>query len=170
MLMKVRPIIGRPIPLGRQGEHLARRVDFGDIVEAFEEYHPNGTATLRFQRPDDSTAYEPAAMDRSGGGLIWIPTNTDTAHAGTGRVELRWTVGGTLAKSRVWDVVIEPSIVIDGDTPEEHEYYDGAYVVTPSWAEQTLETSDKICADDIKVKEIQVSETANEAGGLTISL
>jgi hypothetical protein len=70
----------------------------------------------------------------------------------------------------VWDVVIEPSIVVDGDTPEDHEWYSGAYVVTPSWVEQTLETSDKICADDIKVKEIQVSETDNEAGGLTISL
>lgn len=170
MLMKVRPMVGRPIPLGRQGEHLARRVDFGDITEMFEEYHPGGVASLRYQRPDDSTAYEPAAMDRSGGGLIWIPTNTDTAHAGTGRVELRWTVGGTLAKSRVFDVVIEPSIVVDGDTPEEHEYYSGAYVVTPSWAEQTLETSDKICADNIKVKEIQESVVDNDAGGLTVSI
>lgn len=170
MLMKVRPIVGRPIPLGRQGEHLARRVDFGDLCEMFEEYHPGGVPTLRYQRPTDTTAYVPAALDTSGGGLVWIPTNTDTAKAGTGRVELRWSVAGKLAKSRVFDVVVEESIVVDGDTPEEHEWYSGAYVIVPSWVEQTLETSDKICADNIVVTEIHESVVDNDFGGLTVSI
>lgn len=167
--MKVRPTIGRPIPLGRQGEHLARRVDFGDITEMFQEWFPDGVAELRYQRPDDTKAYVPAVVDTTAG-CVWRPTNTDTAHAGTGRVELRWTVGGSIAKSRVWDVVIEPSLTVDGESPEEHEYYDGAYVITPQHVEQVLATDDKLCADDITVKEIQVSETENDAGGLTISL
>ena len=169
LLTKIRPIVGRPIPLGRQGEHLARRIDFSDIIELFEDAFPGGTPTLRYQRPDDSTAYVPSAIDLTTG-LTWLPTNVDTAHAGTGRVELRWSVAGRLAKSRVFDVVIEASIVDDGESPETHDYYQGQYVVTPSWATQTLETKEKICIDDIEVTPIHESAVDNEFGGVTLSI
>lgn len=169
MLDKFRPIVGRPIPLGRQGEHLARRIDFGDIIEMFEELFGEGVATLRYQRPDDTTAYIPSVIDTTDG-LVWRPTETDTKHAGTGRAELRWSVGGKLVKSRMWDCTIEPSIIDDGPNPDDHDYFDGPYVVVPAWNEQVLETDDKICTDDISVLEIPVSEVENEAGGLTLTI
>jgi hypothetical protein len=169
MLEKTRPIVGRPLVIGRQNEHLARRIDFGDIIELYHELYPDGVPSLHYQRPDDTTAYVPASVDTTTG-LVWRPTAIDTAHAGNGRVELRWAVGGHLVKSRLWDVVVEPSLVDDGESPEEHDYYDGEYVVTPSWAEQVLETDEKICRDDIHVLEIQASETLNDAGGLTLSI
>ena len=169
MLEKFRPIIGRPIPLGRQGEHLARRIDFGDILEAFNETYGAGICELRYQRNSDASAYVPAVVDTSEG-CVWRPTNIDTAKAGRGRVELRYLVAGRLVKSRVFDTDVTPSLYVDGESPEEHEYYDGAYVITPMWSEQVLNTDDKICTDDIHVKEIQESITDNSAGGLTLSL
>lgn len=170
LLTKIRPIIGRPIPLGRRGEHLARRIDFGDLIELFTDAYDGGRPELRYQRPGDTTAYVPSSVDTTGDGLVWLPTNTDTAHPGTGRVELRWNVGGALAKSRTWDVVIEDSLVVDGDDPSDIDYYAGAYVVTPSWMRQALETRDKMCIDDIKVEPIQVQKVSNESGGVTLSI
>ena len=173
MLTKVRPVIGRPIPLGRQGEHLARRIDFGDIVEVFAGLYGEGVGSLRYQRPGDSTAYEPARVNTSDGGLVWLPTETDTAQDGRGRVELRWLVNGHYAKSRVWETLVEKSIVEDGDRPggdDDRDYYEGAYVVTPAWATQTLETTEKIMSQNVVVLDIPVSEVGNEAGGLTLTI
>ena len=170
MLPKFRPIINRPIPLGRKGENLARRIDFTDIVEMMHEIFGEGTCELRYQRPQDTQAYIPSVIIREGDTLTWKPTSTDLAHAGKGRCELRWIVDGKVAKSRVWDCIVEDSIVEDGHNPDEHEYYDGAYVVTPAWVEQTLETDEKICSDNIRVLEIQAMETHNPAGGLTLSI
>lgn len=172
MLTKVRPVIGRPIPIGRQGEHLARKIDFGDIVELFATLYGEGTATLRYQRPDDSTAYEPARLDTSDGGLVWLPTETDTANAGRGRVEMRWLINGHFAKSRVWEVLVEKSLTEEGDRPgdDDRDYYEGAYVVTPLWVTQTLATEERIMSQDVVVLDIPVSEVSNEAGGLTLTI
>ena len=169
MLDKFRPIVGRPIPLGRQGEHLARRIVWDDIIEMFQELYGDGTPELRYQRPDDTYGYVPSAIDMTSG-LTWRPTATDLAKAGKGRVELRWLVEGKVVKTRTWDCVVESSITEDGKNPDEHDYFDGPYVVTPNWTTQELETDDKICTDDISVLEIPVSEVENEAGGLTLTI
>ena len=53
---------------------------------------------------------------------------------------------------------------------EDHDYYEGAYVVTPAWATQTLETTEKIMSQNVVVLDIPVSEVGNEAGGLTLTI
>lgn len=169
MLLRVRPIHGRPIPLGRQGEHLARVVDFGDIVEGFAEAFGNGTAELRYQRPTTDMAYVPAVVDTSSG-LTWRPTREDVAYAGQGRCELRYMVDGRVAKSRTWDVMVEEALVVDGEGPEDHDYYTGIYEIFPDWTGITLDTSDKICTDDIEVHKIPKQEVDNDAGGRTLTI
>ena len=153
MGLKIRPIVGRPIPIGRQGEHLARRIDFTDQVDFMREVYGEGRAELRYQRPEESSAYVPAYVDTTAG-LVWSPTATDTENAGNGKLELRWYVDDRLAKSRVWAVVVEESLFVDGESPEDHDYYTGPYEVTPSDEEQTLETADLIATDNVVVKPI----------------
>lgn len=153
-MLKIRPIIGRPIPIGRRGEHLSRAIDFGDIIEFFESVYGSGTPEVRYMRPADTSAYVPSFIDTTDGGCVWKPTSTDTANAGTGRLEIRWLVNGKVAKSRVYDVSVEDSIVLDGDNPDEHEYYPGPYVVTPSDEEQVLETGDCIAVENIVIEKI----------------
>jgi hypothetical protein len=170
MLLRVRPIHGRPIPIGRQGEHLARLIDFSDTVERFMDAFGAGTCEVRYQRPTETSAYIPAVIDTTGGGLVWKPTQEDTAIAGQGRLELRYLVDGRIAKSRTWDVLVEASLVMDGDTPGEYDYYTGAYEVMPDWAGVSLDTSDKVCTDDIDILPIQKTEVDNEAGGRTLTI
>lgn len=54
------------------------------------------------------------------------------------------------------------------ESSEEHEQYTGSYEVTPkAFESQTLETQDKILADDIIISEVPYYETANDTGGVT---
>lgn len=46
--------------------------------------------------------------------------------------------------------------------------YDGSYVVTPDWEEQTLETKDKVMSDDVTIQSIQLESVSNLSGGRTV--
>ena len=48
------------------------------------------------------------------------------------------------------------------------EEYEGSYVVTPKVEAQTLETKQKLMADDVTIKEIPFYDTSNNAGGTTV--
>lgn len=52
----------------------------------------------------------------------------------------------------------------------EFETYKGDYVITPSAHVQTLPTQNKVLTNDITVNEIKVSETPNNAGGITLEI
>lgn len=55
-------------------------------------------------------------------------------------------------------------------TPPIYPTYDGEYSVTPRFAEQKLETKDKLMADDVTVEVIPAHEVTNPAGGLTVTI
>ncbi len=46
--------------------------------------------------------------------------------------------------------------------------YTGSYEITPTFDEQTLETTGKLMSDNVKVFAIPVERVANTAGGYTI--
>ena len=46
--------------------------------------------------------------------------------------------------------------------------YNGEYEVTPTFAEQILETKDKIMSENVTVHKIPRYDVANEAGGVTV--
>ena len=54
--------------------------------------------------------------------------------------------------------------VIGGDLP----YYTGAYVVTPTMEQQSLDTKDKILTNNVTIKKIPMYETTNLSGGTTV--
>lgn len=114
------------IPLGRQGENLARTIYF-ELSEMIEEYGA-GTATLICLRSKDSAPYV-CDTTQTSSMLSWTPTDTDTAYAGAGKCELRWVVGDVLAKSIVYRTSVTESITGDSTVPSEYE----------SWYEALLE-------------------------------
>lgn len=116
---------GMSIDVGRQGENLARNIyfDLSDLIDTYGE----GTATLVHMRPSDKAPYV-CTVTRSDTFLIWAPTSTDTAYAGSGKCELRWVVGDTLAKSVIYATKIAQSITADETMPDQYQ----------SWYEQLL--------------------------------
>lgn len=50
------------------------------------------------------------------------------------------------------------------------DYYTGEYELTPKGYLQTLETAQKIMADDVKVRAIPYAEVTNLANGLTVTI
>lgn len=55
-------------------------------------------------------------------------------------------------------------------TPPIFPIYDGEYSVTPRFAEQNLETKNKLMTDDVTVEIIPAYEVPNIAGGLTVTI
>lgn len=46
-------------------------------------------------------------------------------------------------------------------------YYEGEYVITPTFEKQVLETKQKSLSDNVTVEKITTLEVDNEAGGVT---
>lgn len=98
---------GGYILLGRCGENLARTVEI-DVSEYLKEY-PGAVVTLLHRRHGESGIY-PVAVELRDGCLVWWPTSADTAIVGDGEAEVRVTVNGVLAKSKILSTVVDKSL------------------------------------------------------------
>ena len=98
---------GGYILLGRCGENLARTVEI-DVSEYLAEY-PGALVTLLHRRHGESGIY-PVAAELRDGCLVWQPTSADTAIAGSGEAEVRVTVDGVLAKSKILSTMVDKSL------------------------------------------------------------
>lgn len=98
---------GGYILLGRCGENLARTVEI-DVSEYLAEY-PGAVVTLLHRRHSESGIY-PVAAELRDGCLVWQPTSADTAIAGSGEAEVRVTVNGVLAKSKILSTMVDKSL------------------------------------------------------------
>ena len=147
------------IPLGRQGENLARQILF-DVSGWESEYGP-GSVELIAQRPGDETPY-PVVTTRGGDSVVWSVTAADTLYPGdSGRCELRYYVGETLAKSRIWGTYVARAMDTPSETaPPEPE---------KGWVDQVLEagTSAKEAAERAEEAAKQ-AESAVPSGSLSI--
>lgn len=107
---------GGYILLGRCGENLARTVEI-DVSEYLAEY-PGAVVTLLHRRHGESGIY-PVAAELRDGCLVWHPTSADTAIVGDGEAEVRVTVNGVLAKSKILSTVVDKSLTgQETDAPE----------------------------------------------------
>ena len=107
---------GGYILLGRCGENLARTVEI-DVSEYLVEY-PGAVVTLLHRRHGESGIY-PVAAELRDGCLVWQPTSADTAIVGDGEAEVRVTVDGVLAKSKILSTVVDKSLTgQETDAPE----------------------------------------------------
>lgn len=97
----MRTIVDKPgtLLLGKQGENLARELAFREPAAWAEEFGA-GTAQLLVS-PPGGPAY-PVVLEEEGGLAVWHVTAADTARAGYGRCELRWSVDGIIVKSKTY--------------------------------------------------------------------
>ena len=108
----------KPIFEGVQGENEARSIEF-DITPWVEELG-NGACTATAKRPTDTTPY-PVTVTRSGNVVTWKPNSTDTAIEGLGAFQLSFSIDDVVAKTRIWNTKIAPSLVGAGDPPDPYD-------------------------------------------------
>lgn len=107
---------GGYIMLGRCGENLARTVEI-DVSEYLKEF-PGAVVTLLHRRHGESGIY-PVAVELRDGCLVWQPASADTAIVGDGEAEVRVTVNGVLAKSKILSTMVDKSLTgQETDVPE----------------------------------------------------
>lgn len=95
------------IPLGRQGENLAHRVQFN--ISAWQAEFGPGRPALIHKRNGDTAAY-PVELKLSGGAAYWDVTSVDNENPGNGKCELSYYVNDVIAKSATYITVVQPSM------------------------------------------------------------
>lgn len=105
----------RGLVLGYAGENIARGQAF-DFTAWAEEYGA-GSLQVALQRPGDAVPY-PVALTVEGTVATWLPTETDLQEAGTGQLQLIYTVGTVRVKTLIVSVLIGPSLGSSGEVPE----------------------------------------------------
>ena len=118
------------IKLGRRGENQARKVVF-DVLGKWREGYGEGVASLIVQRNGDAEPY-PVTVTEEDGALVWLVSSVDTAVAGEGAAELRYTVGDTVVKSQIYKTRVRETLEDSGETPPP------AY---QSWVDEVLQAA-----------------------------
>lgn len=152
---------GSILPLGKQGENLARQIQF-DLSRWISNFGP-GTVQLLHQRSSDEAPY-PVAVEQEGNLAVWTVTSADTAAAGTGRAELQYYVGDALAKSETWMTKVFPALGPAAETPPEAQQ---------GWVDQVLAQVARITGMTAQAVELPAGSapTADYADGvLTIGI
>ena len=124
----------RNINIGHQEENEAVEVLFN--VEGWAElYGAGGEYLVIHQRPNDPAGY-PIEVAYADNVVTWVLTAADMAYAGYGRAELVYKVNGVVAKSDVYNTLIEKG-VNSGETPPDPW--------TP-WVDEVIEARDEAVA------------------------
>lgn len=105
------------VTLGHAGENGVAQLmmDASD----WESEFPGGALNLFVER-GDGVRYN-AAVERTEAGWAHILTAADLAAPGRGRIQMQWVVGEQIARSRMVDAVVLPSLDGLSDPPDEPE-------------------------------------------------
>ena len=137
------------IPLGRQGENEARRIQFN--LSAWQMEYGPGTAKLIHKRPGDKIAY-PVQLQVEGAAAYWDVSEIDTENPGTGMCELTYYVDEVVAKSITYRTVIDESMSGEIGNPP---------AGLPNWVDTVNQTV--IEANEATQEALEAAKTANEA-------
>ena len=132
------------IRLGKQGEHLARRVPFE--LGLWENQFGEGRCELLHQRNGDEAPY-PVNLTVDNNVAYWHVTSVDTAVAGKGECELRYIVNDVVVKSTTYVTKVSESLGEGAEVPPE-----GA----KPWVDQVLEAAHKV--EDATTHQPTISE------------
>lgn len=104
---------GNVIMLGHVGDSNATVVQFpvADIIASFGD---GGSWKLLVLRPNDSEAYEAAAVSVADGVLSWTVSAYDVEQAGNGACQLQYTVDDATKMSQKYRTSTKPSLVDGG--------------------------------------------------------
>lgn len=110
---------GMKLPLGRQGENLARyiRYDMRDMIDEFGQ----GTFEWVNLRSGEVLPYIATNISQVDTFACWNLTNVDTAINGDGQCELRYYVDSVLCKTIVWNTIVTKSLGYTGEVPDPYD-------------------------------------------------
>lgn len=161
---------GAELHIGRVGENKALCVVFG--VGEWRRTYGDGVVQLLHQRNGDKTPY-PCTIEVEGDRACWPVTESDVAHAGTGKAELQYLVGDVVVKSETYATRTERALGQAGPTPPApHESWVRKVLQAGSAAETSAEeavAAADIARDsaasvvDVKQEALKAQEIANEA-------
>ena len=153
MVINVASNSGITINLGRQGENDVKhiRFDFSGLAEKFGE----GVLSCIVQRKDGDDPY-PAVLTYEGHTATWSVSSTDTAYAGTGKIQLSYMVNEQIKKSVIYKTKVEPSILPTSEEPPEP---------IKNYLDQMVEIGTQVHADAESVSGLasEITETATSA-------
>lgn len=95
------------IPLGRQGENAARRIQFN--LSSWQMAFGDGFPKLIHKRAGDSIAYL-VPLEVDGAAAYWNVSRVDTENPGAGKCELSYYVGDVIVKSVMYSTKVEASM------------------------------------------------------------
>lgn len=136
------------IELGKQGEHLVRKVSFREPTLWAEEFGP-GTVQLIVQPPGQGTPY-PVILTEENGHYVWNITKANTAIPGTGACELyyRARAEDAVVKSSTYSTYVVKALEAKSDSPIEPQQ---------SYLEQIIQAG----ADALEAAELAKSATVS---------
>ena len=119
--------------IGRLGENEHRTIRFWESAEVLAMY-PEASVTVLHKRPGDAAAYPvaPGYVEIQDGIVCWTIQSGDLAKVGRGKAELVFTNGGVIAKTMIYDTMIDQALDGAGDPPEPWE----------SWIEEVVEAGE----------------------------
>lgn len=119
--------------IGRLGENEHRTIRFWESTEVLAMY-PEASVTVLHKRPGDAAAYPvaPGYVEIQDGIVCWTIQSGDLAKVGRGKAELVFTNGGVIAKTMIYDTMIDQALDGAGDPPEPWE----------SWIEEVVEAGE----------------------------
>lgn len=95
------------IPLGRQGENLARKIQFN--ISDWRTMFGPGKVALIHKRNGDEVAY-PVELRAEEAAAYWDVKRADVEIAGNGKCELSYYVNDVIAKSVTYTTVVQASM------------------------------------------------------------
>lgn len=129
--------------IGRQGENLAREIEFNinDWIDTFGE----GNVFALHRRNVDAAPY-PLNLTVADGKAVWTITNVDTAYTGSGECELRYVVDDVIVKSMTYKTFVSPSLKGEMNPPE----------ALPDWVADVLAAGEAALKPPDKFKSIEL--------------
>ena len=105
--------------IGRLGENEHKTIRFRESVDILEMY-PGASVTVLNKRPGDTAAYPVAhgCVEIQDGVVCWTIQSSDLARVGRGKAELVFTRGSVIAKTLIYETVIDPALDGAGSPPE----------------------------------------------------
>ena len=141
------------INLGRQGENDITEIvfDYSGLVEEYGE----GTLSCIVQRKKTDDPY-PTILTVDNHMATWSVSSTDTAYAGTGKIQLSYMVDEQIKKSIIYKTKVEPSILPTSEEPPEP---------IKNYLDQMVEIGTQVHTDAESVSGLvdEISETAETA-------
>ena len=103
------------LEIARVGEQEATQVRFS-TAWWYQTFGAGGSFALEVERPGDTAPYLVPLTDL-GSAVAWTVSAADAALLGRGSCQLRYDLGGTLAKTRIWTTRILASLSEPGEAP-----------------------------------------------------